>query len=314
MTEDLNRVKAIILDCVKSITNTQLIESINKYILSNHGKMLRPKLLLLFSKIFNNKINKNSLILAAIIELIHIATLVHDDVLDNTNIRRNKRSINAVWGNQLAVLGGNFLYSRALKLTEQLQLNDSNKLAIFNSIIDSANIIIEGEILQLSHKYNFNITEQEYLKIMNYKTAELFIMTVKFANISQDNVANIDLLDFGLNFGIAYQLLNDIEDYYKSGNDIKDGKITLPLIMALNNLKLLDLKLKNKLINLIKNYKNLDINRLLLIKNIIYNYGGFEYTINLVQKYLDTAKNFILTLEESKYKQDVLAIIMNIYI
>ncbi len=138
-------------------------------------------------------------------------------------------------------------------------------------------------------------------------------MTVKFANISQDNVANIDLLDFGLNFGIAYQLLNDIEDYYQSGNDIKDGKITLPLIMVFNNIKLLDLKLKNKLINLIKNYNNLDLDQLLLIKNIIYKHGGFEYTINLAKKYLDKAKKFILTLEDSKYKQDVLTIIMNIY-
>jgi len=309
VADDFNKVKKIILNYTKSTTNSVLIESINKYITDNNGKMLRPLLLLLFSKLFGFQ-NKDNVILAAVIELIHMATLLHDDVLDGANIRRNKKTVNATWNNQCAILAGDFLYSRAFQLIGQLENN--NKLQIFSLIAETTSIMIEGEMLQLSEKYNFAITQECYLNIITYKTAKLFATSVQLPNMAAVKCS----LDFGLNFGIFYQLLNDIEDYYKLGNDLIDGRITLPVIFVLNNL--IDMRVKQQLISLIKNYagstKSKQLEQLALIKNIISNQGGFEYTINLAREYLIKAKNAVLVLEESnkfnkakiKYKQAIL--------
>ena len=322
VADDFNQVKQIILSYTKSTTNSALIESITKYITFSDGKMLRPLLLLLFAKLFDFQ-NKDNITLAAIIELIHMATLLHDDVLDGTDLRRNKKTVNLVWGNQCAILAGDFLYSRAFQLIGQLEHN--NKFQIFSLIADTANIMVEGEILQLSEKYNFSITQESYLRIISYKTAKLFATSVQLPNMVisdqlDNNVTAVQCsLDFGLNFGIFYQLLNDIEDYYKLGNDLMEGRITLPVIFVLNNL--IDMRLKQQLISLIKNYasstKSKQFEQLLLIKNIISNQGGFEYTINLAQQYLIKAKNAILVLEGSnkfnkakfKYKQAILQMV-----
>ena len=318
VADDFNKVKQIILNYTKSTTGSTLIESIRQHITANNGKMLRPLLLLLFSKLFNLH-NKDNITLAAVIELIHMATLLHDDVLDNGNMRHNKTTVNVVWGNQSAILTGDFLYSRAFQLIGQLE--NQHKSQIFSLIADTANIMVEGEMLQLSEKYNFAITEENYLKIINYKTAKLFAATVQLPSMttatqfSNNNINNI--LNFGLNFGMFYQLLNDIEDYYKSGNDIAEGRITLPVIFVLNNL--INMPLKQKLINLIKNYANnaryKQLEHLELIKNTIINHDGFEYTMTIARQYLDKAKKSIIMITDfnefngSKYKQAILRMV-----
>ena len=316
VADPLHEVKQIILNYTKS--NIKLTNIINKYILIDNGKMVRPLLLLLFSKVFNFY-NKDCITLAAAIQLIHMATLLHDDVLDNTNLRRNKKTVNARWGNQCAILAGDFLYSRAFQLI--VQIENQHKTQILSLMADTTNIMVEGELLQLSQKYDFSITEEIYLQIITYKTARLFATTVRLPNmlnINSGDLAARSSLNFGLNFGIAYQLLNDMADYYNCGNDIAEGRITLPVIFVLNSLSLKNnIYIKQKLVNLIKNYpsnigdlKNVkQLEQLEVIRNIIIDNGGFEYTINLARKYLIKAKNFIIVLPDSKYKQAILRIV-----
>lgn len=311
VVEDLNKVKQIIIDSIRSTNNNWLLDAINKYITVKHGKMIRPLLLLLFARIFNSN-NKDHVILAAVIELIHIASLLHDDVLDNSKTRRHNQTINYKWGNQSAILAGNFLYTKAFELMQQIQ--HPNKLKIFSIVTNTTSLMIEGEILQLSAKYNFAITEENYLTIIKYKTAQLFIAAVQLPGlIAESNfIYNIDyLLDFGLNIGIYYQLTNDIQDYYKFGNDLAEGCITLPAIFVLNNLK------HTNLINLIKNYAN-HINpaeQLTLIRHMICNYGGFKYTQDVAQQYITKAKNSLAALIQEigigkiKYQQAILKVL-----
>lgn len=311
VVEDLNKVKQIIIDSIRSTNNNLLLDAINKYITVKHGKMIRPLLLLLFARIFNSN-NKDHVILAAVVELIHIASLLHDDVLDNSKTRRHNQTINYKWGNQSAILAGNFLYTKAFELMQQIQ--HPNKLKIFSIVTSTTSLMIEGEILQLSAKYNFSITEENYLTIIKYKTAQLFIAAVQLPSVIAESnfIYNIDyLLDFGLNIGIYYQLTNDIQDYYKFGNDLAEGCITLPAIFVLNNLK------HNNLINLIKNYAN-HINpaeQLTLIRHMICNYGGFKYTQDVAQQYITKAKNSLAALIQEigivkiKYQQAILKVL-----
>ena len=311
VVEDLNKVKQIIIDSIKSTNNNLLLDAINKYIPVKHGKMIRPLLLLMFARIFNSN-NRDNIILAAVVELIHIASLLHDDVLDNAKIRRHNQTINYKWGNQSAILAGNFLYTKAFELMQQIQ--DPNKLKIFSIVTSTTSLMIQGEILQLSAKYNFAITEENYLTIIKYKTAQLFVAAVQLPSVIAESnfIYNIDyLLEFGLNLGIYYQLINDIEDYYKFGNDIAEGCITLPAICVLNNLK------HTNLINLIKNYANHinPVEQLKLIRSMIYNYGGFKYAQDVAQQYITKAKHSLVALIQEigigklKYQQAILKVL-----
>lgn len=282
VADDLNKVRHVIVDCVKSTNNSVLLDAIITHINVTQGKLLRPSLLLIFAKIFNAN-QQDSIILAATIELIHIASLLHDDVLDKANTRRYNQTINYKYGNQVAILAGNFVYTKALQLIQKV--TEKNKLKAFSIVNNAVSLMLEGEILQLSEKNNVAITEECYLKIITYKTAKLFSAAVELSSIIADEYNyNINyLLDFGLNLGIYYQLINDIEDYYKSGNDIADGRITLPLIFVLSKN---NINLNNK----IKNYINLKY-QLHQIRKIIYNNGGFEYARTLAKEYINNAKN-----------------------
>lgn len=272
VADDLNQVRNVIVNCVKSSNNSILLDTIITHINTTQGKLLRPSLLLLFAKIFNAN-QQDSIILAATIELIHIASLLHDDVLDKANVRRYKQTINDKYGNQVAILAGDFLYTKALQLIQTITAR--NKLKVFSTVNNAVSLMLEGEILQLSEKNNIAITEECYLKIITNKTAKLFSAAVELPSIiAEEYNYNINyLLDFGLNLGIYYQLINDIEDYYKSGNDIVEGRITLPLIVALRKS---NINLNNK------------INQ---ITKMVYKNGGFEYAKKLAQEYINKAKN-----------------------
>ena len=315
VAEPIQQMNHIILDCVAPSISSDLFIFIKKHIIDNTGKQLRPLLLLLSAHALNglkhnNKINYNNNIqLATVIQLIHIASLLHDDVLDNATMRRNKKTINAEFSNKCAILSGDFLYSKAFKLISKIDSKNNNK--IISLIADTANLMVEGEILQLSEKYNFNITEEKYLQIIIAKTANLFSIAMQLPNVLiTANLENNVLAECGLNFGIAYQLLDDIFDYYKFGNDTVEGRITLPIIFLLNNS---DLHTKKKVVHIIENYNDFEhieqLKQLKLLKNIILNNNGFNYALNLAKRYLIMAKERINIVEESKYKQAILQII-----
>lgn len=274
-----------------------------------------------------------------------MASILHDDVLDNAKFRRTQKTMNVSLGNKFAILTGDLIYSKAFKLLHNI--NPKNYNNIKTILTDTVNCMIEGEIMQYLEKYNFAISESQYLKIMNCKTAKLFCTVAQITmlldvndkdykyptsynasnahnanhadianNISDNNYINNklnlehSLSQYGLNFGIAYQLLNDIEDFYKNGEDIINGIITLPIIFVLNKK---DAAVNKKIVNIIK--KQADLNamqqkqQLKVLKNIISIQGGFNYTINLANNYLIQAMQEIDLLKNSKYKEAILNII-----
>lgn len=319
VTDSFIQINQLLLDGTVSNSNSNLLNSINKHTKTNHGKKLRPLLLLLSGNAIynlqNNKINhQNHIKLAAAIELIHIASLLHDDVLDNSTIRRNQQTINAEFDNKCAILAGDFLYAKAFKLISNIDSQKNNQVT--SLIANTSQLMVEGEILQLSEKYNFNIKQDTYLQIITYKTAKLFATTMQLPgilNLKTLTSAQLDwnfLAECGLNLGIAYQLLDDVIDYYKYGNDISEGRITLPVIFLLHNS---DISTKKNIIQIINQYPNFDyaqqLEQIHLLKKIIFNNGGFDYTINLAKHHLILAKTAINVLFGSEYKQAIVQII-----
>ncbi|HFL8795006.1 MAG TPA: polyprenyl synthetase family protein [Candidatus Azosocius sp. HAIN] len=305
ISEDLKKVDNIINNSLNS--NLKLINDINKYIIHNKGKRLRPTILLLIAKACKYKGN-NHISSAAIIELIHTATLLHDDVIDESLIRRNQQTINNKWDNKVAILVGDFLYSRAFQI--MVKIKNINILKILSN---STNTLSEGEILQLIQKKNFNINENNYLKIIHYKTATLFQAAANIGSLLNNNTEHLskNISKYGFHLGIIYQLIDDILDYLSKknlygkydGNDLKDGKLTLPLIYILKNGKKEE---KNLIIN---NIITKNKNSLKDIKEIIINSNAIEYTMSIAKKHANEAKKAISLLPKSKYLDSLIFII-----
>ena len=215
------------------------INSISEHITQSQGKRLRPLLTLLCAKACGYQGNDH-IVLAAIMELIHTATLLHDDVVDESTQRRGKITANAKWGNPISVLVGDFLYSRSFQLMAQL-----NHPLIFKVLADTTNIIAEGEVLQLTHSCQADLDESTYLQVIHHKTAQLFESACQLSAVlaNQPQATQDALQAYGRHFGMAYQLIDDVLDYTADsklgknrGDDFREGKVTLPLIVALNNL------------------------------------------------------------------------------
>ena len=213
--------------------NKFLLELIT-YLLNNPGKRLRPLLILLSSKACG-KGNPKAIPVAAAIEIIHTATLIHDDILDKANLRRGKVSINARWGDELALLAGDYLYFKAFSILSRV-----NEEEISEVVSATAQKICEGEVTQTCRAFDTTITEEEYLEIINLKTASFMAACCRIGSILAQTSPPVReaLESFGLNFGIAFQILDDCLDLFGCsggmgktvGRDIQQGKLTLPLI------------------------------------------------------------------------------------
>lgn len=236
----LNEAKAVdqlIVDELRS--DVILINQIGLYIVGNGGKRLRPMLLLLAAKALGD-VNQKHLILAAVIEFIHTATLLHDDVVDESDLRRGKESANAVWGNAASVLVGDYLYSSAF----EMMVRTSN-MRVMGLLSKTTTAIAEGEVLQLLNCNNPETTEAKYLEVIARKTAILFSAATQLAAIISDSSEEIEiaLANYGQHLGIAFQLIDDALDYTSNaeelgknlGDDLAEGKPTLPLIYAIQN-------------------------------------------------------------------------------
>ncbi len=216
-----------------------LINQMGHYIVGNGGKRLRPMLLLLAAKTLGD-ISHNHLIMAAVIEFIHTATLLHDDVVDESDLRRGQQSANAVWGNAASVLVGDYLYSRAFEMMVR-----TGNMRVMEILSKTTTAIAEGEVLQLLNCNNPETTEEKYLEVIARKTAILFSAATRLSAV----IANVDtaieeqLADYGQHLGIAFQLIDDALDYQATqedlgknlGDDLAEGKPTLPLIYAIKN-------------------------------------------------------------------------------
>ncbi len=212
------------------------INSISQHITANQGKRLRPLLTLLCARACGYEGNDH-VQLAAVIELIHTATLLHDDVVDESTQRRGKITANAKWGNPISVLVGDFLYSRSFQGMAKL-----NHTTVFKVLADTTNIIAEGEVLQLTHSCQPHLAEATYLRVIHHKTAQLFESACQLSAViaNQSESTQQALQSYGKHLGMAYQLIDDILDYTgdttlgkNRGDDFREGKVTLPLIIAL---------------------------------------------------------------------------------
>jgi len=214
-----------------------LVNQIAEYIIGAGGKRLRPMLLLLAAAALGHR-GPDAHQLAAVVEFIHTSTLLHDDVVDESDLRRGRKTANAVWGNAASVLVGDFLYSRSFQLMVELERMDVQKI-----LADTTNMIAEGEVLQLLHVRNPDTDEAAYLRVIERKTAILFAAATRLGALlaGADAATQQALHDYGLRLGYAFQIADDVLDYASDaatlgknlGDDLAEGKMTLPLIHAM---------------------------------------------------------------------------------
>ena len=265
------------------LSKVPLLNRITHYIIKRKGKQMRPMFIFLFSKLLNKGIVNDKVYRgASVIELIHTATLIHDDVVDDSKRRRGFFSINAIWKNKIAVLVGDFLLSRGMILC--IENKDYDHLDI---ISESVKKMSEGELLQIEKSRSLDIDETVYFEIIKKKTASLISSCCKIAAVSVTKQKKIieSVSKIGENIGIAFQIKDDLFDYGKRkigkprGIDIKEKKLTLPLIYTLNEL---DKSKKKWLINSIKKH-NKDKSRVREIISLVKETGGLDYAIEKVR-------------------------------
>jgi len=216
-----------------------LVNQLGHYIVNSGGKRLRPMLHLLCANAMGYQGDHHHRI-AAIVEFIHTATLLHDDVVDGSDLRRGKDTANALWGNEASVLVGDFLYSRAFEMMVEI-----GKMRVMDILAHATNIIAEGEVMQLMNVHDADTTEERYLEVIRYKTAKLFEASSRLAAVICDAPEEQEqaLAEYGMHLGTAFQLIDDVLDYSSSsedigkniGDDLAEGKPTLPLIYTMRN-------------------------------------------------------------------------------
>jgi octaprenyl-diphosphate synthase len=231
---DMERVNQLILNNMES--NVPLIPQLAGHLIAAGGKRLRPLLTLASAGICNYR-GKNHISLATAVEFIHTATLLHDDVVDDSGLRRGRDTANSVWGNQSTVLVGDFLFSRAFRLMVQ-----SDSIRVLDILANASAVIAEGEVAQLTTANNTDTEEDSYLNVISSKTAALFAAACQIGAVIGERPSQEEnaLYQYGLNLGIAFQLVDDYLDYGASdnrlgkdvGDDFREGKITLPVILA----------------------------------------------------------------------------------
>ena len=294
-------------------SNVALLDKIMYYIIKRKGKQMRPMFVFLSAKIFG-ECKESTYRAATMIELLHTATLVHDDVIDESNYRRGFFSINALWKNKIAVLVGDFLLSKGLLLA--VKNNDFELLKTMSSTVEDMS---EGELLQIEKTRTLNITEEVYLKIIQKKTATLIAACCASGAISiGENELVIEKMRlFGEKTGMAFQIKDDLFDYLENpiigkptGIDIREKKMTLPLIYTLNNV---DRKTKHYIINIIKNHHQND-EKVEEVINLVKEKGGLKYAEEKMLHYHEEALNILKDFNENEAKKsliDLLTFVIN---
>lgn len=285
-------------------SDVYLLNKITKYVIKRKGKQIRPLLVFLSAKMFNS-INDTSHYAAALIELLHTATLLHDDVVDNSNERRGFFSVYALWKSKATVLVGDFLLARGLLLAVQ-----NKSYHILEIVSDAVREMSEGEILQLDKSRKLDITENIYYDIITKKTASLIAACCAAGTASvTDNTEYIQQMkQLGYLIGIAFQIKDDLLDYTPSvvtgkptGIDIQEQKITLPVIYALQKVSSSDRK---KMIGIFKNH-NEDADKIQWIINKVIETGGIEYAQKKMKEYHDKSLELLNTFPQSEAQKSM---------
>lgn len=305
--EELKKVEDLILRRVAG--REEVITVITDYTFKAGGKRLRPILTLLSSKLFNYDGNSH-INLAAAIELIHTATILHDDVVDHSLTRRGRDTVNQKWDNKISILVGDFLFSQAFCL-----MAEEKNTEILSLLSKTSAIIAEGEVLQIKSYSNLTLSLDDYLKVIEYKTSELFAAACEVGALIVNKGTNEQQLlrKFGVMLGLAFQMIDDLLDYAdtsiefgkEQGTDFKENKITIPIILLLQQANSSDSVLINEIfLESAKNEQNLKIILMLLKK-----YNIFAEIELLVKKYISIAKNCLDQLpatQAKKYLYDIL--------
>ena len=299
IAEELSTFEKKFEESVKS--SIPLLDRIMKYIIKRKGKQLRPMFVFLSAKL-HGTVNESTYRAAALVELLHTATLVHDDVVDESMERRGVFSINALWKNKIAVLVGDYLLSKGLLLSTAAE--DFKHLHILS---DAVKQMSEGELLQIEKARKLNINEDIYFQIIRSKTASLLSSACGVGAWSTTKDENITekMKLFGEKVGIAFQIKDDLFDYGNenigkpTGNDIKEKKLTLPLIYTLNNV---DKKQKREIIFIVKN-QNKDKNKIKFILDAVAAAGGIQYATKKMNEYRDEALSILYQFPESEIRK-----------
>ena len=303
-SDDLSATNELIQKNLKS--DVHLISQVSKYIVRSGGKRLRPILVLLAAKALNYS-GKKHINAAAIIEFIHTATLLHDDVVDDSLKRRNKDTANIVFGNQASVLVGDFLYSKAFQMMVEL-----NQMPVMRILADATNTIAKGEVMQLMNIGNVNLLEKEYFTVIYRKTSRLFEAGIEIAAIltKQNEKIRTKMKIYGKSLGIAFQLIDDSLDYSASsdklgknlGDDLAEGKITLPIIYAIRNSSPSEKKIIHSALN------SRGKNKLKSVQEIISSTKAIEYTKLRADEFSNTAIDALNDIPDSLYKTALITI------
>ncbi len=305
VASDFAAVDQLITDSLSS--NVPLVEEISGYLIEAGGKRLRPLLVLLSAKACGYN-GKEHIKLAAIIEFLHTAMLLHDDVIDESDLRRGRKTVNAAWGNPASVLVGDFLHSRAFEM--MVEIGDIRVMEILSH---ATNVIAEGEVQQLSSIRNPDTTEAGYLEVVSRKTAMLFQAAAHSATVlgGADSQVENALRDYGLHLGMSFQLIDDMLDYEGStvdlgknvGDDLAEGKVTLPLIVAMRQGDEAQRAFVRQAI-LSGGVENLES----IIKTV-QDTGGLKYTNERADAERNKALIALQQLDESAYKESMGALI-----
>ena len=304
--DDLERVEREI--SLESVSSVDAVTTINRYLQDGGGKRLRPMLVLLASKLVGT-VSDGSIRMAAVVEMIHAATLVHDDVIDIARTRRGRPSSNTIWGNHTCVLAGDWLYMQAF----QIALRERN-FHVLDLLIALTQMMVEGELLQLECIGKIHISEADYMELVDRKTASLFSACARLGALmgGADETTEARLGEFSWNLGIAFQLVDDVLDFTSNekvlgkpvGSDLREGKVTLPLIYALEDADPEDQQLVE---NVLKdgNYDRVPFKQIL---RVIERHRGFERVRERAQAFTDKARAIVTEFPESPYQRALSAL------
>ena len=304
--EDLKRTEDQIHADLKS--DVPLIDTISTYLFTSGGKRFRPLLLILTSQLAGYRGNVQ-FELASVVELIHTATLLHDDVIDEANIRRGNKTARMLWGNQATILVGDYLYTKA-----QCRIVSFRNHEINEAVAEATRRMTKGELSQLAYNGDLHITEEDYLQTIGNKTAALIAATCRIGAILGDCPENMkeEIEAYGWNVGIAFQLADDTLDYAADktklgksiGKDLQEGKITLPLLCLLQRCSEDE---ANKIEKIIRPYdfseENLDV-----ILKLMHKYGIIEYSLEKARVYAEKAKKSLMLFKDSTPQQALFAV------
>ncbi len=293
---------------LESVASVEAVTAISQYLQESGGKRLRPSLLLLCAHLFSEAGN-SAIRLGAVVEILHAATLVHDDVIDIAHTRRGRPSTNIQWGNHTSVLAGDWLYMQAF----QIALRERN-FHILDILIGLTQLMVEGELIQLERIGKMDVTEADCMEIVDRKTAGLFSACAKLGSVvgGADTAQEEKLGEFAWNLGMAFQLIDDLLDFTSReqtlgkpvGNDLREGKITLPMVYALEQASMEE----KRGIEAILCEQNYDAMPFAQIRSMIFKYGVVERVQERAQQFTEKARQIIAEFPDSPYQNALAAV------